>query len=657
MSDVTDSLRDKLFHYECMIQRGIKVGNILQLISNDTKRILETFEASTDAALAPIFNEYPLVQNFVISWVNEGEEPTFLEDWQESLRRGQNQRYRRPAAAPRTRPTTPPEGDSDQPLAGIISRQSRRSALPREDNLPTRTSALAPSRRRVTVCEPVDPSESDESSFPLSRRKSKAKAAKPLPSDAEMTATDGETLGRKVYHRRQPKANGNIHDPACSHCQRRRLQCLEDEYGGACVPCKKRKTGCTHSGVKGKRLSRKGEVGSETEKEVEEPSRKKRRKVRKNTDTDAEGLAKVKSSKRRRVEDMEDRQKTAKEAVKDHQKKVNQDDPPSGLEEAVEDRQKTAKEAVKDHQKKVNQDDPPSGLEEAVESRNPDDPPLGLEEAADDPPTELEYIDEEEAATQQVNAERIASSSRERNEAVEDQASAVEERMRQQLNTVESYFEHQVNVQARRFDVECQRMRHLEDMVHRVGDQLGSIVTRAGTRMTAHEVNAAERLERLEKLVVHLVEKVGEVCEYLGLEANKLDRLPSIEKRQVHVTWFGTPWPNNDMAEFLDQVAAASTEDAENGNQVVASTPPVSHSQVVTEQQEPTVPPDPVETPLQGGPAAPITLTSSPWTPLRLPPRTGALQTTLDRYISHDNNGARAKGKKRKTGDGQRQKK
>ncbi|KAF8328754.1 hypothetical protein F5887DRAFT_1082895 [Amanita rubescens] len=638
MSDVTDSLRDKLFHYECMIQRGIKVGNILQLISNDTKRILETFEASTDAALAPIFNEYPLVQNFVISWVNEGEEPTFLEDWQESLRRGQNQRYRRPAAAPRTRPTTPPEGDSDQPLAGIISRQSRRSALPREDNLPTRTSALAPSRRLVTVCEPVDPSESDESSFPLSRRKSKAKAAKPLPSDAEMTATDGETLGRKVYHRRQPKANGNIHDPACSHCQRRRLQCLEDEYGGACVPCKKRKTGCTHSGVKGKRLSRKGEVGSETEREVEEPSRKKRRKVRKNTDTDAEGLAKVKSSKRRRVEDSKSRKP--------------QSAAPSGL---VEDRQKTAKEAVKDHQKKVNQDDPPSGLEEAVESRNPDDPPLGLEEAADDPPTELEYIDEEEAATQQVNAERIASSSRERNEAVEDQASAVEERMRQQLNTMESYFEHQVNVQARRFDVECQRMRHLEDMA--------LLSLEPEHRMTAHEVNAAERLERLEKLVVHLVEKVGEVCEYLGLEANKLDRLPSIEKRQVHVTWFGTPWPNNDMAEFLDQVAAASTEDAENGNQVVASTPPVSHpgengpSQVVTEQQEPTVPPDPVETPLQGGPAAPITLTSSPWTPLRLPPRTGALQTTLDRYISHDNNGARAKGKKRKTGDGQRQKK
>lgn len=43
MSDVTDSLRDKLFHYECMIQRGIKVGNILQLISNDTKRIVSRY--------------------------------------------------------------------------------------------------------------------------------------------------------------------------------------------------------------------------------------------------------------------------------------------------------------------------------------------------------------------------------------------------------------------------------------------------------------------------------------------------------------------------------------------------------------------------------------------------------------------------------------
>jgi hypothetical protein len=380
--------------------------------------------------LAPIFDEYQLVQNFIISWVNEAEEPTFLEDWQQSLHRGQNQRYRRSTAAPcdarplngngdndqrsappsapsrhhvtvrgpvnpsepakakpeKARATSlPPEmaaqplarglDDSRQPLAGGILRRSAplpenghrmppdsdeplaRIITRRQENLPTRTSALAPSRRRVIVREPVSDSEGSESSFPLSKRKAKVpregahsdqslaavvtrqpltrtsalapsrrrvivrepasdsegskssfplskrkSKAKPLPSEAEMTATDGETLGRKRYNRRQPKANGNIHDPPCGHCQRRHLECLEDEYGGACVPCKKRKTGCTHSGVKGKRLSRKAEVGSETEREVEEPARKKRRRVRKNTymtDTDAEGLAKV---KRRRVE-------------------------------------------------------------------------------------------------------------------------------------------------------------------------------------------------------------------------------------------------------------------------------------------------------------------------------------------------------------------
>jgi len=66
---------------------------------------------------------------------------------------------------------------------------------------------------------------------------------------------------------------------------------------------------------------------------------------------------------------------------------------------------------VKDHQKKVNQDDPPSGLEEAgksrshlvlmqvihlkrevVESRNPDDPPLGLEEAGKSRPVPIPFI-------------------------------------------------------------------------------------------------------------------------------------------------------------------------------------------------------------------------------------------------------------------------
>lgn len=239
--------------------------------------------------------------------------------------------------------------------------------------------------------------------------------------------------------------------------------------------------------------------------------------------------------------------------------------------------------------------------------------------------------------------------------------------MHQSLNTVESYFEHQVNVQARRFDVERQRVRHLEDMVHHVGDLLGAIVTRAGTKMTAHEVNAAERFEHLESLVVYLVEKVGEVCEYLGLEANKLNRLPTTEKQQAHVTWFGTPWPKNNMDEFLDQVAAAqdhdqpnsSTEDAaetsqpvQNDGQVVASTPPdaveTSHpgengSQVPSTPSVPPHPCDPVETPIQGGPAAPINLISSPWTPLRLPPRTGPLQTTLDYYIG--------KGLKKKAND------
>jgi len=134
--------------------------------------------------------------------------------------------------------------------------------------------------------------------------------------------------------------------------------------------------------------------------------------------------------------------------------------------------------------------------------------------------------------------------------------------MRQRLNAMESYFNHQVNVQAQRFDVERQRMRHLENMVHRVGDQLGGILTRAGTRMTAHEVNAAERLERLERLVARLVDTVGEVCDHLGLEADTLHRLqfhPSVERRQANATWFGTHWPVHNMDEFLDRAVTEQT--------------------------------------------------------------------------------------------------
>jgi hypothetical protein len=131
--------------------------------------------------------------------------------------------------------------------------------------------------------------------------------------------------------------------------------------------------------------------------------------------------------------------------------------------------------------------------------------------------------------------------------------------MREWLAAMESYMTHQIYIQTKRFDDERRRMQHLEDMVHRVGDQLGAILTRAGTRMTAHEVNAVERLERLEWLMANLVDSVGEVCDHLGLEAHTLTRLqfhPSIAQRQPHTTWFGSHWPVQNIDAFLDQVAA-----------------------------------------------------------------------------------------------------
>jgi len=42
-------------------------------------------------------------------------------------------------------------------------------------------------------------------------------------------------------------------------------------------------------------------------------------------------------------------------------------------------------------------------------------------------------------------------------------------------------------------------------MVHRIDDRLGAILDRAGTRMTALEVDPASRLERLERMVDHMV--------------------------------------------------------------------------------------------------------------------------------------------------------
>ena len=160
--------------------------------------------------------------------------------------------------------------------------------------------------------------------------------------------------------------------------------------------------------------------------------------------------------------------------------------------------------------------------------------------------------------------------------------------MSQRLEAMESYMAHQLNVQTERFDAERRRMQHLEDMVHRVGDQLGAILTRAGTRMTAHEVNAAERLERLERLVAQLADSVGEVCDHLGLEANTLNRLqfhPSISESQAHTTWFGSHWPIQNIHAFLDQAAAlhdpqsappsAGTDDEQVGESTVSEAAPL----------------------------------------------------------------------------------
>lgn len=175
---------------------------------------------STDPNIKRVFDEFPMVTNFVLSWVNERNEARFLEDWRAGLGRGASDRDRGDALQS--------SHGSNEPLA---KRTVGRKFQPRP--------------RRVILREPVMESE-DEALAYKSKGKKKAKR---IETDSEMQESDSERAGPEGgYQRRQPRPTSETYDSACSYCEKNKVECVKDYYGGACVACKTRKTRCRHSG-------------------------------------------------------------------------------------------------------------------------------------------------------------------------------------------------------------------------------------------------------------------------------------------------------------------------------------------------------------------------------------------------------------------------
>ncbi|KAF8329941.1 hypothetical protein F5887DRAFT_1002674 [Amanita rubescens] len=524
-------LRVNLFNHDNMIRARITDGTIMQAMDDEIEGMLTTFQYATsaDPNMRAVFLEFPIVQNFVISWANDKDDPSFLQDWQATLGRGGTRRQREarrqgpavadtamPDAASPPHPQRPTEVDrrtrSNQPLAMGMKKQTgppqprRRSHVDEQpvdrpsrqttppdgplrgahpmtrltrpfDMAPIRgqpnaqtnigTSFTAPSnatqtedRRgnpaRIRFVDPVEADEmstgSEEDRMPdrtgRSKDKGKAKAkAKELPSDIEMGApTDADVAVRqRSTQRRKPEAATGVHNPPCDMCRERQLTCYKEVGGGSCFPCKTRKSKCSHAGtkgIKGGRYSVRKPLARASE---AEGGRKRMRRTTKSTavldETDEEPVV-------REVDPL--LQLTA--ALKK-------------LEEHKRPRRATTRTKAQSRQ-----------MQRADE-------------------------DAEESATEDVARPAIQGAE----PSVTDAQDPVDKRIVMYLEAFEANMMLQLNVHARRLDDEERRMQLLEDMVHRIDDRLGAILDRAGTRMTALEVDPASRLERLERMVDHMV--------------------------------------------------------------------------------------------------------------------------------------------------------
>ncbi|KAF8335276.1 hypothetical protein F5887DRAFT_614352 [Amanita rubescens] len=523
-------LRVNLFNHDNMIRARITDGTIMQAMDDEIEGMLTTFQYATsaDPNMRAVFLEFPIVQNFVISWANDKDDPSFLQDWQATLGRGGTRRQREarrqgpavggtavPDAASPPHPQRPTEADrrtrSDRPLAmGIkklpqprrpsaverpVARPSRKATSPGPlrsmtrlpghsfDMAPIRgqptakqtdigtsvgTSFTAPSNAtqteedrggdptRIRLEDPADADEmstgSEEDRMPdrtgRSKVKGKAKAkAKELPSDIEMGApTDADVAVRqRSTQRRKPEAATGVHNPPCDMCRERQLTCYKEVGGGSCFPCKTRKSKCTHAGtkgIKGGRYSVRKPLARASE---AEGGRKRMRRTTKSTavldETDEEPVV-------REIDPL--LQLTA--ALK-------------RLEEHKRPRRATTHTKAQSRQ-----------MQRADE-------------------------DAEESTTEDVARPAIQDAE----PSVTDAQDPVEKRIVMHLEAFEANMMLQLNVHARRLDDEERRMQLLEDMVHRIDDRLGAILDRAGTRMTALEVDPASRLERLERMVDHMV--------------------------------------------------------------------------------------------------------------------------------------------------------
>jgi hypothetical protein len=85
------------------------------------------------------------------------------------------------------------------------------------------------------------------------------------------------------------------------------------------------------------------------------------------------------------------------------------------------------------------------------------------------------------------------------------------------LQTLNTAFEQELSLRGRQISDEDLRLTRLEDKIMQVAGQLEAMLTHAGARMTAHQVNGAQRLERLEATVDMLSAKVQQVCEFIGM--------------------------------------------------------------------------------------------------------------------------------------------
>jgi len=166
-------LRGKLFNYDNMIRARIIDGTITQAMDDEIEGMvsffylsavsnlpqhgqLATFEHATsaDPNMRAVFLEFPIVQNFVFSWANDKDDPSFLQDWQATLGRGGTLRQRE---ARRQGPAVGGTSMPDPPSPRRPTKADRRtgSNRPLAMGIKNQTGPPQPRRRSHAVERPI----------------------------------------------------------------------------------------------------------------------------------------------------------------------------------------------------------------------------------------------------------------------------------------------------------------------------------------------------------------------------------------------------------------------------------------------------------------------------------------------------------------------